>query len=179
MQMLETSRLLIRVETHEEYLAKFADADDATLKSYYGFATDEALQSQKKKVAGGFTTYRTTVQFFHLVLKSTEEVIGGISFHNWYPGLHRSELGYDIRTEANRNKGYMKEALPSVLNFGFSELKLNRVEAFTAPDNFPSRRLLEHYGFQQEGWLREHYFDKGEFVDSVFYGLLAKEWQGQ
>lgn len=179
MQILETSRLQIRVETVEEYVAMFAKADDDTLKAYYGYHTDDALAVQKAKVAGGFTTYRTSLRFFHLVLKETGEVIGSASLHNWYPALHRSETGYEIRQVKHKNKGYMTEALPAVISHGFDAMQLNRIEANTAPDNTPSRRLLEGGGFKLEGHLREHYFQDGMFVDSVIYGLLAREYRLQ
>jgi ribosomal-protein-alanine N-acetyltransferase len=175
MQTLETSRLLIRVETHEEYIHKFKTCDDEVLMNYYGH-NSEALEVQKMKVAGGFTTYRTAVMFFHHELKGSNEVIGSTSLHNWYPKLRRSELGYDIRKEEHKNRGYMKEVLPYILDYGFNVMELNRIEAFIAPYNTPSKRLVENTGFQYEGLLKEHHYLDGKGIDSMAYGLLAKDY---
>jgi ribosomal-protein-alanine N-acetyltransferase len=41
-----------------------------------------------------------------------------------------------------------------LLNYGFSELNLNRVEADIDPRNINSARSLERIGFTKEGHLR-------------------------
>jgi ribosomal-protein-alanine N-acetyltransferase len=41
----------------------------------------------------------------------------------------------------------MSEALNCILDFGFSELNLDKIEAFTHRENEDSKRLLEKNGF--------------------------------
>ena len=55
-------------------------------------------------------------------------------------------------------------------------MKLNWVEAFIGPDNIPSRRLVEGYGFAVEGQLREHFCYDDVIQDSVVYSLLKSEY---
>jgi len=176
MQTIETTRLLIRVDTYEAYKRAFATLDDATLKHMFGIHTDESLQSQKNKVTGGLTTYRTSVLFFHLILKERNEVVGSFAYHNWFPLDKRSEIGYAITAEHHKNRGYMKEAFPSIMAYGFDTLQLNRMEAFINPANTPSCRLVEAAGFQQEGLLKERYHDSEGFTDAILYSLLAKDY---
>jgi ribosomal-protein-alanine N-acetyltransferase len=89
----------------------------------------------------------------------------------------RSEIGYDIRKEEDKNKGYMKEAMKAILTYGFEQMGLNRVEAFIGPNNKPSRRLVESYGFVIEGQLREHFCYNDVLQDSVVYSLLLPEYE--
>lgn len=174
---LETSRLRIRIDSEESYVAKFQNSTDTELMDWCGFAAPEELEQQKLKVEGGLGNYRTSNVFFHLIETASERVIGAVVLHTWYQIHRRSELGYAMTSEAHKGQGYMKEALREILKFGFEAMDLNRVEAYTAPDNIASRRLLEGAGFQLEGQLREHYAHKGATSDSVVYGLLRSEWE--
>ena len=70
----------------------------------------------------------------------------------------------------------MSEATSTLLRFAFEELGLHRVEADVDPRNEASIRLLQRLGFQREGYLRERYFVGEEISDTIFYGLLRREW---
>ncbi len=63
---LQTPRLLIRIDSEEQYIARFGSATDEELMSLFGFATPEDLQTQKLKIAGGFSNYRTSTVQFHM-----------------------------------------------------------------------------------------------------------------
>lgn len=71
----------------------------------------------------------------------------------------------------------MTEAMKAILHYGFEVMRLHRMEAFIGPDNFPSLKLVQRFGFQKEGVLREHYQVDGRMEDSVAYGLLRHEFE--
>lgn len=173
---LETPRLSIRIDTEEAYVAKFRSASDSELMQYFGIQTDEDLEVQKVKVHGGLSTYRSSVVFFHLIDRSMNKVIGSFAFHNWYAMHRRSEVGYAMSADEYKNKGYMSEAMAPIIEFGFGAMDLNRMEAFIHPENMPSRKLVERFGFRKEGQLAEHFCNKGDIGDSMVYGLLAKDY---
>jgi ribosomal-protein-alanine N-acetyltransferase len=64
----------------------------------------------------------------------------------------------------------------AVLDVGFIELNLHRIEALVAADNTPSVKLLLRYGFTKEGTMREDYVVEGKNEDSDCYSLLKWEW---
>lgn len=179
MKTIETPRLLIRIDTLEEYTELFNTHTDEELKMLFGFRTDEELMNQKLKIEKGLKTHRTTCLFFHLIEKETNKVIGGVAFHNWYPVHRRSEIGYDIKYEEYKNKGYMKEAVKAIVAYGFYELNLNRIEAVIAPDNIASQKTVEGTGFVREALLKEHYNDDGVISDSLIYRLLLSEYNNR
>ena len=87
----------------------------------------------------------------------------------------RAELGFALGREHWGN-GYMREALVALFDFAFGELKLHRLEADVDPRNAASIHLLERLGFKKEGYLRERWWVNGEIQDTLFYGLLQREW---
>lgn len=107
--------------------------------------------------------------------KGSNSLIGIIGFFRTQHENFRSELGYMILPQ-HHNKGYVTEAIKTVLNFGFNTLNLHSVNAIIDPNNFASARVLEKNGFKKEAHFIEDFFWNDEFLDSVHYGLLKREF---
>jgi RimJ/RimL family protein N-acetyltransferase len=88
----------------------------------------------------------------------------------------RAELGYGLGSQY-WSKGYMLEALTALTAHAFGTLGFRRLEADVDPRNENSLRILGKLGFQREGLLRERWNVGGEIQDTVFLGLLAREWR--
>lgn len=73
------------------------------------------------------------------------------------------------------NQGFASEALTALLHFGFTELKLHRIEAGVATGNIASIKVLEKCGFQREGNHRQILPIRGEWVDNYSYGILSTD----
>ncbi|MDY6819317.1 MAG: GNAT family protein [Halobacteriales archaeon] len=86
----------------------------------------------------------------------------------------RGELGYWIAPDAQGN-GYGTETVALAIEYAFNDRGLHKLMARVFAWNDPSRRILEHHGFHQEGLLRDHYFVDGAYVDTYLFGLLADE----
>lgn len=110
--------------------------------------------------------------------KEDGQVIGTCTLFHLDPANAKAELGYCLGS-SYWGKGYMIEALTALLDFAFATLTLRRLEADVDPRNENSLRILDKLGFQREGLLRERWNVAGEIQDTVFCGLLAKEWQGR
>jgi [ribosomal protein S5]-alanine N-acetyltransferase len=88
----------------------------------------------------------------------------------------RAELGYGQHSRYWRS-GYMTEALTALIDYAFGTLRLRRLEADVDPRNENSLRILDRLGFRREGLLRERWHVGAEVQDTVFLGLLAREWR--
>jgi RimJ/RimL family protein N-acetyltransferase len=64
-----------------------------------------------------------------------------------------------------------------MVDFGFRELRLQRITSWCIADNVASARVLDRLGFKREGRLRRNEFFKGRWWDTLLYALLAEEWQ--
>jgi [ribosomal protein S5]-alanine N-acetyltransferase len=105
-----------------------------------------------------------------------EPAIGSVGLYHWNEYHSRAELGYDL-ARSYWGRGIGSEAASSVVQFGFGQLGLHRIEAATIADNHESVRLLRKLGFQLEGMRREYSWEEdGRFHDSAMYGLLEDQW---
>jgi len=84
------------------------------------------------------------------------------------------ELGYWVRTD-RCGRGYATEASSSVVEFGFEEAGLHRLELRAGVDNRASQRVAEKLGFQQEGRLRQGGRGAEVPYDCYVYGLLVSD----
>ena len=105
-------------------------------------------------------------------------VIGTCTLYALDAQSRHAECGYTLLPSA-WGKGYASEATTRLLDWGFDELDLHRVEADIDPRNTASARVLERLGFKHEGHLRERWIVGGEISDSWLYGLLAREWKAR
>lgn len=178
-EILHTERLLLRKSSVEEFDYVFNHYNDDELKAFLGIGSDEELQKEKEKYNKGYTSYNRSFLLFHLIDKATQQNIGACGFHNWFAMHSRSEIGYHLRDDSHKRKGFMKEALQAIIAYGFNNMNLNRIEAVISPKNEPSLRLAKHYNFKEEGCLKEHYCVDGVLEDSIIFGLLKKEYEAQ
>ena len=81
-----------------------------------------------------------------ITLKHEPSIIGTICLWNFTQNDKVAEVGYDLDPRY-QNKGLMSEALKAIVAFGFYELKLEKIEAFTHAENLPSTQLLDTQGF--------------------------------
>lgn len=109
-------------------------------------------------------------------LKPDDKIIGTTTLFHLDEKNRRAEIGYALNREF-WGKGYVTEALNSVFRFAFDELNLHRIEADVDPRNNASIKILEKFGFQKEGYLRERWFSGDEIQDAFFYGLLKSDWK--
>jgi RimJ/RimL family protein N-acetyltransferase len=76
-----------------------------------------------------------------------------------------------------RYGGYSTRAASQLLTFGFTELGLRAVNAWTVEPNIASRRGLEQLHFKYAGRLRQCHYIDGRPYDRLLFDLLASEHQ--
>lgn len=173
-EILETQRLQLRKLTPEVYDHLYSNYSDQDCMNYLGIRNLEQLQEAKAKYAQGLAAHDRTFVNFLLIEKETGNIIGDSGFVRYYPAHFRAELGYSLMEEEHKRKGYMYEANVSILEFGFKELNLIRVEAYTGVYNEASIKLLQKLGFEKEGVMKKHYHRNGVSEDSIVFSKLRE-----
>lgn len=173
---LSTERLLLKSITPALIHELFNTKSKEEIKNYFGF-DDSGFEHYKEMHEKGMETHRISIFVFLLIEKENGLPIGECGFHTWTASHNRAEVFYNMRNDQHKQKGYMTEALKTVLEFGFTQLNLHRIEALIDAANEPSLRLLLRYGFSKEGTMREDYSVNGKNEDSDCYSLLKWEWE--
>jgi len=95
-----------------------------------------------------------------IALKEDDPFIGRIRYYSWFGhGFRIGEVGYELSSD-HWGKGFTTEALKAVVDYGFKELGLVRVQLTTRLENTASVRVALKAGFMEEGVLRCFEFDQ-------------------
>jgi len=175
--VIETERLVLRLDTPETIRYVFEHYTMPEQIAYLGL--DEAsypAQREKYKIS---LQRQMPMHVFYLLDKDDRQVIGFCGYFRYYPEHARAEIGYALNDDKHKRKGIMHEAIQPVIQYGFEQMGLNRLEAMVTPTNVASRRLLEKNHFVYEGVLRSHYYTGTEYDDSASYSILRKEYESR
>jgi aminoglycoside 6'-N-acetyltransferase len=113
-----------------------------------------------------------------LVIEHDGEVIGDLMLRliaGDPPSV--GELGW-VMNPAYAGQGFATEAARALIDLGFRHFGLHRITAQLDARNDSSARLCERLGMTQEAHFRRDFWSKGEWTDSLHYGLLRDEWAG-
>ena len=111
---------------------------------------------------------------FVVQLKDQEEFIGLIAHNSGKAKFRNAKVWYKFNP-AHWYKGYATEALKLILNFGFHQLNLHRIEAGCAVDNISSIRTLEKAGMTREGRKRQVLPLSSGWSDNLEYAILSSD----
>ena len=133
------------------------------------------LETLRESVQRDITAYAKKTSFRFAVAALDDRLIGICGFNSWSPAHRHAELAYDLAPQY-WGQGVMGRAVVAMLTWGFSELGLNRVQAFVMISNHRSIGLLERCGFSREGTLRQYRSARGEPKDFYLYALLSQDF---
>lgn len=174
--ILESERLLIRRLTMADDEAVYAYGNDADVARYVIFPRHESIADSREFIATMLENYEIgEPSSYAITLKDTNDVVGSIGFADWEVKHNRVEIGYAINKKY-WNKGYVSEALQTMIRHLFTNTDIVRIEARCQPANIRSYRVMEKAGMTYEGTLRKHTFYKGVQHDMKYYSILRDEW---
>lgn len=107
----------------------------------------------------------------------SSELLGVVGFDEiiWSNGTAMVFIG--IGNKKYRGKGIGNEALNLLLDFGFNELNLYKLQLNVLSYNDAAIKLYENCGFVKEGNYREYILRDGLRYDLYLYGLLKREYE--
>lgn len=174
--VLSSPRLVLRQIVPDDAEAIFATFSDAEAMQHYGETIHQAVADSQELIRQQQHWYAARAGIrWGITQRGADEVIGSCGFYKFDDEARHAETGYELR-RAYWRQGIMREALSTILAFGFQTLGLHRVEAVVNAGNDASRGLLLALGLAHEGTLRERFWWDGRLWDEWYFGLLAREW---
>jgi RimJ/RimL family protein N-acetyltransferase len=118
-----------------------------------------------------------TRRIFKAVDTDTGEVVGHIELNNinWTHGV--AGISRVLVSESARGKGVGGQMMRRVMEIGFDEMGLHRLELNVYDFNTPAIRLYEKLGFVKEGLIRESRRMSGGYWSHFHMSILEHEWR--
>jgi len=86
-------------------------------------------------------------------------------------------MGITIGEKELWGQGFGGDALNALLDFGFGELRLERIWLDVYDFNTRARRSYEKCGFTLEGTKRHAFYRNGRHIDVQLMAILRAEWE--
>ncbi len=103
------------------------------------------------------------------------EFAGLAGFKDIDPVNHKAEIGYWL-AENMQGKGIMTRTVKKLIDFGFRNLKLNRIQIKVAGGNLKSIAIPVRLGLVREGSERNGEFHTDRYFDLEVFSILRNEW---
>lgn len=168
---------MFREDDAEEFFA-LTMANKEYLKKWLGWlentkTVDDTRNNIKARLQGILETggYPKSVAILY-----KGKIAGTIGFNDINRTSKRGNIGYWLASDY-QGLGIMTKACKAFIDYGFTELGLNKIEITAAPENTKSRAIPERLGFTEEGRIRQAEWLYDHYVDHVLYGILKEEWQ--
>ena len=168
--ILETERLIMREMRHDDAEALFDMDSNPNVHIYHWqkpYATIDEIHTYIEMIRNQYE--RNNIGRFSTIVKETNELIGwtGIKYiddHIENGNTNFYDYGYRLH-EKHWNKGYATEASIAWLDYGFNQMNIKEMNAYTHSENGASNHVLQKVGFN----FIENYIDK--------HGTPWKWWQ--
>jgi len=174
-KFLESERLylrpLIEDDANGEYLAWLNDSEICFGNSHQIFPY---LKSDASKYIQASNHFERDL-ILAIVLQENNKHIGNVALQriNWI--YRKAEFAILIGDKNLWGKGIGLEAGKLIVNHGFTNLNLHRIECATFSNNIGMQNLALALGMKQEGVRREAAYKQGQLLDIFEYGLLRQE----
>ncbi|MEM6894640.1 MAG: GNAT family N-acetyltransferase [Bacteroidota bacterium] len=161
---LRTNRLLLREIEDKDLENVFKGLSNPKVTKYYGVRFD-TLEATKKQMVW----FADKQQMWWAICSPNNQVFygaGGLSDIN-----HESktaEIGLWL-LPAFWGKGFMKEALTCISNYGIHQLKLSRIEGFVDTENRQCKKAMSKLDFKHEKTMKDCDLKNGKSISIDFY----------
>lgn len=148
--ILTTERLILRCISQDDAESLTILRSDNEVNKYLDRPKVTTLNDSQlfiQKILRG--VIEKTNYYWIITQKEDELLIGAIGFWNFSADKKTAEIGYEL-LPFYHGKGIMKEAILSVIEFGFKHLGLLKFLAFPKENNLKSIKLLKKVGFSED-----------------------------
>ncbi len=114
---------------------------------------------------------------FAIVKLQDDKLLGNCSLFNVSLIHGTAELGIFIGDEKSRGKGYGKETLYILLEYGFKFLNLNNIMLRVFSFNSNAFELYKKVGFKQFGIRKESFQFNSQYYDDIYMEILKKDFE--
>lgn len=147
--------------------------DDETKKTLVGFSASFSKQDILNWIE--YHNKQNNEILFVIEHTPSRKVIGHIGLYNIDYRARKCSCGILIGNKSFRRKGLGYLCLKALVDFGFDNLNLNRIEADFLQDNIASLSIYKKIGFKIEGKQRQAQYKLGMYYDLVLMALLRDE----
>ena len=173
---LRTTRLLLRRVKESDDKDMFEYTSNHEVTRFLSWNPHADIAQAKEYIAHLILEYDMSDRYAWAIEKcDSRKFIGIVRIFDVSYANKRGELSYILNPDF-QGKGLAIEAIKAVIEFCFTKIGLNRIQAKCTSDNVQSERVIQRLGMIYEGMLKEFWINKGSPSDAKLFALLAANY---
>ena len=174
----KTEKIRLREITAEDtllFINADGDYDTETAAKYDYMDFPLSKENIAARISGLQSNSKSSDDFTFVIETHSHKPVGRITVFDCDRRNGTFKYGIFI-LEEYRGGGYASEAVKTMLDYYFNELRYNKSNVYIYDYNEASRKFHEKLGFVEEGRLRQMSYSGGKYHDTVYYGILRDEF---
>ncbi len=144
---LTTERVNLRQVNIQDDKEVFALRSDTRVNKFLDRATPVTIDDARKFIEKiNDQIAKNEGIYWAIVLKNNNKLIGTICYWNISKEHFSAEIGYELQP-GFQGRGFMQEVIITVIEYGFTTMKLKSIDADLDPNNTKSINVLQKNGF--------------------------------
>lgn len=172
---LKAERIALRtVECGDEEFMVFCQNSPEIRSTFFtAFPVNQKVMLQR--IQALYQDNYDYLPFIAFDLESGAE-IGLTAFHRMDLAGRVATFSIIIPDEQSRGKKYGQEILTLMLDYGFSNLNLHRIQLVVAANNSGAIHIYKKAGFQEEGTMRQAMYQNNQYHDFQMMAMLQPDY---
>lgn len=168
---------LVQIEKkHSDELFKLTDRNRTYLKQWLPWLDFIVTEDDTYAFIERAIKLNEDSRCITFVIRFQDKISGIIGFNPIDRTNKIGEIGYWLSEEC-QGHGIITRACKFLINIGFDEFGLNRIQIPAAEQNVKSRSVPERLGFTFEGIIRDKELLYSKYVNHAMYSLLRREYK--
>ena len=170
--VLTTSRLVLRTLRPSDLDDLYSYASDPEIDRYTPWVHYNHIDEARENLGEFLAEYEQYgMGAWGIEHKADRRLIGIANFSRPHRIDRKVEMGYTI-ARAYWGQGYATEAVKALIQFGFDQMRLVRIEAVCLPEHTASAQVMQKAGMQLEGLLHSYQVWRGQTCDLLMYAIV-------
>jgi len=154
------------------------EMDTGRMVALVGWVVPPSEAAAKERIAKWSENQKDDVGFAIETLDDPPVLVGNIGLWGARPKDRCATLGIALGRE-HIGRGYGSDATRIIVDYGFREMGLHRIQLEVAPFNPGAIRAYEKAGFTEEGRHRESVLHDGRWYDEVLMSIIDHEYEAR
>lgn len=174
--MLRGERVWLRASTRADFTTDVDAISDAETAHFLGIKMPISPDGAEQFAQQVLSQQGTSMWSFTICRLGDDRPIGNTTLRNPDRENGSAEVAIVITEKASQGLGLGTDALNCLVDFGFGELRLERIYLHVFDYNARAMRSYEKAGFQTDAILRRSRFHRGEHHDVHLMSILRGDW---
>jgi len=174
--MLRGERVWLRAATKADFIEEAPAVSDAETGHFLGLKHPVSAEGAEQFAQEILSQQGRSIWAFTICLLGDDRRIGTVNLRNLDRENGNAELAIVIGDKTLQGQGLGTDALNCLVDFGFGELRLERIYLHVFDFNVRAQRSYQKAGFQTDAVLRHARFHRGKHHDVHLMSILRDDW---